>query len=97
MGNRVSVGFVEPIHNATRPGTLAALSMTILKFSVEDPFELKLILLIGAIMFLLSSFFIFFASLYPTKKSLWTITATTFLIGLLCSITSSILLLMNGL
>lgn len=96
MGNRVE-SFVEPIHNATRPGTLAGLSMTILKFSVEDPFELKLILLIGAIMFLVSSFFIFFASLYPTKKTLWTITASTFLIGLLCSITSSILLLMTGL
>jgi hypothetical protein len=96
MGNRVG-NFIEPIHNATRPGTLAALSMTILKFSGDDPIEMRLVLLFGAIMFLVSSFFIFFASLYPTKKTLWTITATTFLLGLLCSITSSVLLLMNGL
>jgi hypothetical protein len=87
--------FIDPIHNATRPGTLAALSITILKFSGDDPFEMKFVLLFGAIMFLVSSFFIFFASLYPTKKTLWTITATTFLLGLLCSITSSVLLLMN--
>jgi hypothetical protein len=94
VGGRVGGNFVEPINNAARPGTLAGLSMTILKFSVGDPFELRLILLIGAIMFLLASFFIFFATLYPTRKKLWTITATTFLIGMLCSITSSILLLL---
>jgi len=94
MGSRVGGSLVEPINNAARPGTLAALSMTILKFSAEDPFELRLILLIGAIMFLLSSFFIFFATLYPTRKNLWTLTATTFLIGMCCSITSSILLLL---
>ncbi|MDH5792823.1 MAG: hypothetical protein OEZ44_11645 [Candidatus Bathyarchaeota archaeon] len=94
MGSRVGGSFVEPINNAARPVTLAALSMTILKFSVDDPYELRLILLLGAIMFLLSSFFIFFATLYPTRRILWTLTATTFLIGMFFSITSSILLLM---
>ncbi len=94
MGSRFSGNLVDPIHNATRPATLAGLSMTILKFSVGDPFELRLILLVGAIMFLLSSFFIFFATLYPTRKNLWALTSTTFLVGMLCSIVSSILLLL---
>jgi len=94
MGSRVGGSLVEPINNAARPATLAALSMTILKFSADDPTMLRLVLLVGAIMFLLSSFFIFFATLYPTRKNLWTLTATTFLIGMFCSITSSILLLL---
>lgn len=94
MGNRVRGNFVEPIHNATRPGTLASLSIAVLKFSVDDPYIFQVALLVGAIMFLLSSFFIFFATLYPTRRKLWTLTATTFLLGLCCSISSSILLLL---
>jgi len=94
MGNRVVRNLVDPIHNATRPATLAALSITVLKFSADDPTELKFILLVGAIMFLMSSFFIFFATLYPTRKNLWSLTATTFLIGMCCSVISSILLLL---
>jgi hypothetical protein len=94
MGNRVRSSLVEPINNATRPGTLASLSIAILKFSSDDPFIFQLMLVAGAIMFLLSSFFIFFATLYPTKGKLWTLTASTFLIGLCCSITSSVLMLL---
>jgi hypothetical protein len=45
-------------------------------------------------MFLLSSVFIFFATLYPTRKNLWALTSTTFLVGMCCSIVSSILLLL---
>lgn len=93
MGNRVRGSLVEPINNAARPGTLASLSIAILKFSSEDPFIFRLFLLIGAIMFLLSSFLLFFATLYPTRGRLWTLAASTFLIGLFCSITSSVLLL----
>lgn len=93
MEKRVEGGLVEPIINATRPGTLAALSITILKFSAEDPWIFKLILLVGAIMFLLSSFFIFFYTLYPIRKTLWALTASTFLVGLCCSIVSSVILL----
>lgn len=94
MGNRVRGSLVEPINNATRPGTLASLSIAILKFSSDDPFIFRLMLIAGAIMFLLSSFFIFFATLYPTRGKLWTLTASTFLIGLFCSITSSVFLLL---
>lgn len=85
--------YVEPIINASRPATLAALSLAVLRFSAEDPLPLKLILLLGAIMFLFSSFFIFFYSIYPTRRILWTGTATTFLLGLLCSVISSVILL----
>jgi hypothetical protein len=94
MGNRIKGSFVEPINNAARPGTLASLSIAVLKFSADDPFIFRLFLLVGAIMFLLSSFFIFFATLYPTRGKLWTLTASTFLLGLCCSITSSIILLL---
>jgi hypothetical protein len=41
---------------------------------------------------LLSAFFIFFYSIYPTRKKLWTGTAVTFLLGLFCSILSVFLL-----
>lgn len=95
MVKRVEASFVEPIINATRPGTLAGLSLTILKFSAEDPFLFRLMLLIGAIMFLLSSLFIFFYSVYPMKKNLWMLTSVTFLIGLCCAIASSVMLLAN--
>ncbi|MCK4793689.1 MAG: hypothetical protein KAV87_58715 [Desulfobacteraceae bacterium] len=93
MANRLEGGFVEPIINATRPGTLAGLSMTILKFSAEDPYPFRLILLIGSIMFLCSSFFIFFYTIYPARKQLWMLTSITFLIGLCCAIVSSVILL----
>jgi hypothetical protein len=86
--------FVEPIINAARPGTLAALSMTVLKVGTDNPLILKLLLTVGAIMFLLSSFFIFFYSIYSTRRFLWIGTAVTFLIGLLCSISSSVLVLL---
>lgn len=85
--------YVEPIVNASRPGTLAALSLTVLKFSADEPTILKLVLVLGSIMFLLSSFFIFFYSIYPARRALWTGTAVTFFLGLLCSIISSVILL----
>lgn len=94
MGSRVQGSLTEPIINATRPGTLAGLSLTILKFSGDDPLIFQLILLVGAIMFLLSSLFIFFFTLYPTRYGLWILTSTTFLVGLCCAIVSSIILLM---
>jgi hypothetical protein len=87
--------FVEPIINAARPATLAGLSLTVLKFAANDPVILQIILTIGAIMFLLSSFFIFFYSIYTNRRILWVGTAVTFLIGLLCSIISSIIMLIT--
>jgi hypothetical protein len=88
--------FIKPIVNASYPGTLAALSLTVLQVTglggKPTPFSLRFTLLLGAATFLLSAFSIFFYSIYPTRKKLWTATAFTFLIGLFCSIFSVFLL-----
>jgi hypothetical protein len=84
---------IKPIRNATAPGTLAALSLAALRIG-DFPRVLRLGLLLGAILFLLSAFFIFFYSIYPTKRILWTSTALTFLLGLLCLITSALSMLL---
>jgi Mg/Co/Ni transporter MgtE len=83
--------FIRPIRNASSPGTLAALSLAVLKIGeTEFPTALKLGLVLGAILFLLSAFFIFFCSIYPTSRKLWIGTAITFLLGLFCLILSSV-------
>ncbi len=85
--------FIKPIVNASYPGTLAALSLAVLQVSGTRVFiALKIVLLLGAMMFLFSAFFIFFYTIYPTRKKLWTGTAITFLLGLFCSILSVFLL-----
>ena len=93
MGVEYDRKYVEPIINASRPWTLVGLSLTVLRFSADDLMILRLVLIIGAIMFLLSSFFIFFFSIYPARRILWTGTTATFLLGLVCSILSSKILL----
>jgi len=85
--------FIKPIINASYPGTLAGLSLAVVQVSGQRlAGSLRVILLLGAMMFLLSAFFIFFYSIYPTWKKLWTFTAITFLLGLICSILSVFLL-----
>jgi len=88
--------FIKPIVNASYPATLAALSLTVLQVSglsgTPIPTSLRITFLLGAATFLLSAFSIFFYSLYPTRRKLWTITALTFLVGLLCSLGSVLLL-----
>jgi len=88
--------FIKPIVNASYPGTLAALSLTVLQVTgltgTPTPSSLKITLLVGAASFLLSAFSIFFYSLYPTRMKLWTTTAIAFLVGLFCSIVSVLLL-----
>jgi len=89
--------FIKPIINASYPGTLAALSLTVLQVTglsgtTATPLLLKLTLLTGATTFLLSAFSIFFYSIYPTRKRLWTSAAMMFLVGLFCLITSVLLL-----
>jgi hypothetical protein len=87
--------FIKPIVNASYPATLAALSLTVLQvtgFGGETPYSLKFTLLLGASTFLLSAFSIFFYSIYPTRKKLWTAAAVTFLVGLLFSVISVLLL-----
>jgi len=88
--------FIKPIINASYPGTLAGLSLAVLQVTAgtgDPPPGLEIVLVIGAMMFLFSAFFIFFYSIYPTRKKLWTGTAITFLFGLFCSILSVFLLL----
>ena len=84
--------FIKPIVNASYPGTLAALSLTVLQVGGSISLVLKTVLLLGALMFLFSAFFIFFYSIYPTRKKLWTGTAVTFLLGLFWLILSVFLL-----
>jgi len=84
---------IRPIRNASAPGTLAALCLAALKIGGDVPYALKFGLLAGAILFLLSAFFIFFYSIYPTRKTLWTGTAVTFLFGLLSIVSSAVAML----
>lgn len=88
--------FITPIINASYPGTLAALSLAVLQVTgisgQQTPFSLRIVLLLGATAFLLSAFSIFFYSIYSTKKWLWTITAISFIAGLVCSTVSVVLL-----
>jgi len=85
--------FIKPIVNASYPGTLAALSLAVLQVTEGGAqVSLKTTLLLGAATFLLSAFSIFFYSIYPTRKILWTAAASMFLIGLCCSIISVLLL-----
>ncbi len=88
--------FIKPIINASYPGTLAALSLTVLQVTglrdTQSPLVLKFTLLLGATTFLLSAFSIFFYSIYPTRKKLWTSAAVMFIIGLFSLITSVLLL-----
>ncbi len=85
--------FIKPIVNASYPGTLAALSLTVLQITgMGTPSVLRYTLLLAAITFLSSAFSIFFYSIYPTRKKLWTTAAVMFLVGLFCLITSVLLL-----
>ena len=96
MAEEFEKKFIKPIVNASYPGTLAALSLAVLQVGGGTvPLALKLVLLMGALMFLFSAFFIFFYSIYPTRKKLWTGTAITFFLGLVWLILSVFLLLIT--
>jgi hypothetical protein len=84
--------FLKPILNACAPGTLAALSLAVLQIKLEVQVELKIVLLTASLAFTLSAFFVFFYTIYPTRKKLWTLTAITFLSGLFCSLLAAVLL-----
>ena len=88
--------FIKPIVNASYPGTLAALSLAVLQVGgSSSPIVLRFVLSLSAFMFLFSAFFIFFYSIYPTRKKLWTGTALTFLLGLFWLIVSVLVLLIT--
>lgn len=88
--------FIKPIIHASYPATLAALNLTALQVIVKEdlPFEVTFFLSFGSIMFLLSALSIFFYTIYPTKKKLWTTTAISFLTGLICSFMAVIVTLL---
>jgi hypothetical protein len=87
--------FLKPIINACAPGTLAALSLAVLQINYRIVYALKMVLLIGSLTFTLSAFFIFFYTIYPTRKGVWTLTAITFLAGLFCSLLAAVLLMIT--
>lgn len=73
---------IKPIINACYPGTLAGLSLAALQIVGKGaPILIRFILSLNAMMFVLSAFFIFFYTIYPEKRKLWTVSASTFLAG----------------
>jgi hypothetical protein len=82
--------YIEPIINACWPGTLAGLAIAGLALSPTR--LLRISLAISAIGYLVSSFAIFFYSIYPSKRSLWSVTALAFLFALTMSLFSVIAL-----
>ena len=78
---------IKPIVNACYPGTLAGLSLAALQIVGKEALLIvRFILSLDAIMFVLCSFFIFFYTIYPWRRRLWTCSASTFLAGLTCSL-----------
>jgi hypothetical protein len=84
---------LKPIINASYPGTLTALSLTVLQITGRENPLLRFNLALTALLFLLSAFFIFFFTLYHSRQWLWTGTAVTFILGLGGSLVSVIILL----
>ena len=96
MGEEVDKLLVEPIGNATRPAILASLCLGVLNKVGSGDYILQVLLSVGAILFLLSSFFFFFYSIYTSRRILRVGTAVTFLLGLLCLVSASILVLITS-
>ncbi len=86
--------FIKPIVHASYPGTLATLNMTVQQITGPDaPPILRVLIARGSLLFVVSSFSIFFYTIYPTKKKLWTTTAVSFLLGLTCSLIAVVVIL----
>lgn len=85
MTEEFEARFIKPIVNASYPATLASLSLFALQVTYlgEPRIELRLALALGGIMFLLTAVSLFFYTVYPTRRRLWTMGAATFLLGLL--------------
>ncbi len=94
MSGEFEERFIKPIVHASYPGTLAALNLTVLQVTpVGTPPIVRMLVALGSMSFLLSAFSIFFYTIYPTKKTLWTITALAFLLGLFCSVIAVIFIM----
>jgi hypothetical protein len=83
LGKKFEERFIRPIINASYLGTLAALCLNVLQRAREvtgsDAPPVRILIVLGSIMFLPSSFSIFFYTIYPTKRKLWTTAAISFL------------------
>ncbi|OLD03166.1 hypothetical protein AUG19_08880 [archaeon 13_1_20CM_2_54_9] len=92
MSEEFEERFIKPIINASYPGTLAGLGLAALSVTGARSLILTLSLASGALLFLLSAFFLFFYTVYPTRRRYWTGSALSFLMGLVASIVSVIIL-----
>jgi hypothetical protein len=87
---------LKPIINACYPGTLATLSLAVLEIVGRDASViLRFILSLNSILFVACAFLIFFHTIYPRKRILWTFSAITFILGLFCSLLSVIGLILT--
>ncbi len=93
MSDEFEERFIKPIINASYPGTLAGLGLTALSITGRRSVYLTGSLASGAFLFLLSAFFIFFYTVYPTRRKYWTGAAFSFLFGLVASIASVVIIL----
>src|SRR5881409_4138627 len=94
MSDEFEERFIKPIVNASFPGTLAGLGLAALSVTGNGrSISLTLSLASGALLFLLSAFFLFFYTVYPTRRRYWTGAAFTFLFGLVASIASVVIIL----
>ena len=85
---------LKPIINACYPGTLTALSLAVLQVTGREDLILRLTFSLTALLFLLSTFFIFFYTLYRRRRWLWVCTAITFIMGLFGSLISVLILIL---
>ena len=93
MSDEFEERFIKPIINASYPGTLAGLGLTALSITGQRSIYLTASLASGAFLFLLSAFFIFFYTVYQTRRKYWTGAAFSFLFGLVASIASVVIIL----
>ncbi|HUI23053.1 MAG TPA: hypothetical protein VLY82_01520 [Nitrososphaerales archaeon] len=82
--------FIQPIINACWPGTLAGLAIAGLALGPTR--LLRLSLALSAIGYLTSSFAVFFYTIYPSKRRLWSLAALSFLFALTASLFSVVAL-----
>jgi len=95
MGGEFEEKFIKPIVNSAYPATLAGLDLAVLQFSSNAGPTLDLIFLVGAGGFLTSAFSVFFYTIYPTRRKIWTTSALSFIAGLVCSIVAVLILIVR--
>jgi hypothetical protein len=88
--------YIKPIINASYPGTLAGLGLAALSITGARSVYLTASLASGALLFLLSAFFIFVYTVLPTRRRFWTGAAFSFLLGLFASIVSVVILVIES-